>query len=173
MTLRRTPILAIALALVLAATAAPAFGGSSWPVYHGNAQRTGNDTSEPPLLPAHQAWQRPLDAAVYAQPLVFNGRVFAATENNTVYALDAHDGGVLWSRHLGPSMRNVSSQVGCGNVDPLGILSTPVIDTTTNTIYAVATIQDSVNNIHHQLIGLDTLTGALKVSVNADPGAAT
>jgi outer membrane protein assembly factor BamB len=171
MTLRRTPILGIALALVLAATAAPAYGGSSWPVYHGNAQRTGNDTSEPLLLPAHQAWQRPLDAAVYAQPLVFNGRVFTATENNTVYALDAHDGGVLWARHLGPPMTNVSSQVGCGNVDPLGILSTPVIDTTTNTIYAVATIQDSVNNIHHQLIGLDTLTGALKVSVNADPGA--
>ena len=81
-------------------------------MYHGNAQRTANDTSEPALLPAHRAWQRPLDAAVYAQPLVFNGRVFTATENNTVYALDAHDGGVLWSRHLGPPMRNVSAQVG-------------------------------------------------------------
>jgi PQQ-like domain len=170
MALRRIPILVAALAIVLTATAVPAFAGSSWPVYHGNAQRTGNDTSEPQLLPAHQAWKRPLDAAVYAQPLVFNGRVFTATENNTVYALDAHDGAVLWSRHVGPAMRNVQSQVGCGNVDPLGILSTPVIDTVRHTIYVVATIQDSVNHIHHQLVGLDTLTGAPKVSANADPG---
>ena len=41
-------------------------------------------------------------------------------------------------------MRNVAAQSGCGNVDPLGILSTPVIDTTSHTIYVVATIQDSL-----------------------------
>ena len=101
MLLRRTSILVGALALVIAASAAPALALTTWPVYNGNAQRTGNDTSEPALLPEHQAWSRHLDAAVYAQPLVFNGRVFAATENNTVYALDAHDGGMLWARHLG------------------------------------------------------------------------
>jgi len=170
MTPHRKSIFVAALALVIATGATPAFAGSSWPVYHGNAQRTGNDTSEPALLPAHQAWSRHLDAAVYAQPLVFDGRVFAATENNTVYALDAHDGGVLWSRHLGTPMTNVSAQAGCGNVDPLGILSTPAIDTVSHTIYVVATIQDSFLHIHHQLIGLDTLTGAPKVSANADPG---
>src|ERR1700675_1484463 len=170
MPLRRIPVLLAALTIVLTATAVPAFAGSSWPVYHGNAQRTGNDPSEPQLLPAHQAWQRPLDAAVYAQPLVFNGRVFTATENNTVYALDAHDGRVLWKRHLGPPMTNVAAQVGCGNVDPLGILSTPVIDTARRTIYVVATIQDSFRHIHHQLIGLDTSSGSPRVSVNADPG---
>ena len=151
--------------------AAPAGAGSSWPVYNGNAQRTGSDTSEPALLPLHSAWSHGLDAAVYAQPLVFNGRVFTATENNTVYALDAHDGAILWSRHLGRPMTNVAAQAGCGNVDPLGILSTPVIDTAHHTIYVVATIEDSFQHIHHQLIGLDTLTGAPKVSANADPGA--
>jgi len=171
MALRRTSAIIGALAFLFAAGAAPAFASSSWPVYHGNAQRTGNDTSEPALLPAHQAWSHHLDGAVYAQPLVFNGRVFAATENNTVYALDAHDGGVLWARHLGTPMTNVAAQSGCGNVDPLGILSTPVIDTTAQTIYVVATIQDSFRHIHHQLVGLDTLTGAPKVSANADPGA--
>ena len=170
MTLRRFSVLSFALALGLAAGAAPAYAGSTWPVYNGNAQRTGNDTSEPALLPAHQAWSKSLDGAVYAQPLVYNGRVFTATENDTVYALDAHNGGILWSRHVGTPMTNVSSQSGCGNVDPLGILSTPVIDTNAHTIFVVATIQDSVDHIHHQLIGLDTLTGALKVSANADPG---
>jgi polyvinyl alcohol dehydrogenase (cytochrome) len=171
MTLRRVPLLVAALALVIVVGAAPAFGGSSWPVYNGNAQRTGNDTTEPALLPAHQAWSHHLDAAVYAQPLVFNGRVFTATQNNTVYALDAHDGAILWSRHLGAPMTNVAAQSGCGNVDPLGILSTPVIDTASHTIYVVATIQESFGHIHHQLVGLDALTGAPKVSANADPGA--
>ena len=170
MLLRRTSTLVGALALVIAASAAPALALTTWPVYNGNAQRTGNDTSEPALLPIHQAWSRHLDGAVYAQPLVFNGRIFSATENDTVYALDANNGGVLWARHLGRPMTNVVAQAGCGNVDPLGILSTPVIDTTAHTIYVVATIQDSVNHIHHQLIGLDPLTGAVKVSVNADPG---
>ena len=170
MTLRRTSLVLGALALVLAVGVAPAFASSSWTVYHGNAQRTGNDTSEPALLPAHQAWSHHVDGAVYAQPLVFNGRVFTATQNNTVYALDAHDGGVLWSRHLGAPMTNVSAQAGCGNVDPLGILSTPVIDATSHTLFVVATIQDSFRHIHHQLVGLDTQTGAPKVSANADPG---
>jgi hypothetical protein len=171
MPFRRVPVLLAALGLLLAVAAAPAFASPSWPVYNGNAQRTGNDTSEPPLLPVQHAWSRPVDAAVYAQPLAYNGRIFTATENNTVYALDAHDGGILWSRHLGAPMRNVASQTGCGNVDPLGILSTPVIDTNTHTIFVLATIQDGFQSIHHQLMGLDTLTGALKVSANADPGA--
>ena len=169
MLLRRTSLCTAALAVVLALGAAPAGAGSTWPTYNGNPQRTGNDTSEPALLPAHTAWTRHLDGAVYAQPLAFNGRIYTATENNTIYALDAHDGSVTWSRHVGRPMTNVIAQAGCGNVDPLGILSTPVIDTASKTIFVVATIEDSFDHIHHQLIGLDALTGAPKVSANADP----
>jgi hypothetical protein len=166
---RRTGLLiVVVLALVLGAT--PAFAGSSWPVYHGNAQRTGNDTSEPSLNPLHQAWAAPLDGNVYAQPVVFAGRVYAATENDTIFALDAHNGRVLWARHVGNPVTNVVAQVGCGNIDPLGITSTPVIDTASHTIYVVAAIEDGFRNIHHQLVALDALTGALRVSVNVDPG---
>ncbi len=168
---RRALVLAgIAAILVFGTTAA--YAGSIWPTVTGNSQRTGNATSEPNLRPVHNAWNAALDASVYGQPLVFNGRVYAASENNSVYALDAHDGTVLWKRHLGTPVTNVVAQVGCGNVDPLGILSTPVIDTAHKTIYVVATIQDSFRHIHHQLIGLDTLTGAPRVSANADPGGA-
>ena len=48
---RSLSVLAAAIALVVTAGAAPAFAGATWPVYNGNAQRTGNDTSEPALLP--------------------------------------------------------------------------------------------------------------------------
>ena len=168
--LSRRALVALGLSIVLVFGASAAFAGSTWTTVAGNARRTANDTSEPNLRPLHNAWNRPLDAAVYAQPLVFNGRVYSATENNTVYALDAHDGTVLWKRHLGTAMTNVGAQVGCGNVDPLGILSTPVIDPASRTIYVVATIQDSFQHVHHQLIGLNTVTGSPRVSANVDPG---
>jgi hypothetical protein len=168
--LHRRALTVVALVVALTFAATGAYAGSTWPTVAANSQRTGNDPSEPNLRPLHNAWNAALDASVYAQPLVFNGRVYTATENNTVYALDAHDGKVLWKRHLGPPMTNVPAQVGCGNVDPLGILSTPVIDTGGRTIYVVATMQDSFRHIHHQLIGLDTLTGVPRVSANADPG---
>jgi len=141
-----------------------------WPAYHGNAARTGDDRIDRGLLPIKHAWGARLDGAVYGQPLVWSGRVLAATENDTVYALDGHDGRVLWSRHLGSPMRNVIAQAGCGNIDPLGITSTAVIDTATHTIFVVATMQDANKVIHHQLVGLDVATGVVRVSANADPG---
>jgi len=124
-------------------------------MYHGNAARTGDDRFDRRLLPIKPAWSTQLDGAVYGQPLVWSRRVLAVTENDTVYALDGHDGHVLWSRHLGSPMRNVVAQVGCGNIDPLGITSTPVIDTTTHTIFVVGAIQDANKVIHHQLVGMD------------------
>jgi outer membrane protein assembly factor BamB len=122
------------------------------------------------MLPLHSAWNATLDGNVYAQPLVAAGRVYAVTENDSVYALDAHDGHVLWHRHLGPAMTNVVSQVGCGNIDPLGITSTPVIGPARNIIFVVEAVQDANQVIHHQLVGLDLTTGLVRVSANADPG---
>ena len=163
-------LVVVSAGLVLALSGSVASAGPVWVVYHGNAARTGNDTTEPSFLPLRQAWKAALDGRVYAQPLVVAGRVFAVTENDTVYALDAHDGHVLWQRHVGTPMTNVVAQVGCGNIDPLGITSTPVINATANIAFVVATIQDANQIIHHQLIGLDVTTGAVRVSANADPG---
>src|SRR5882724_10766067 len=127
--LRRRALVALAVVVALAVGAGAAYAGSTWTTV----------AHEPQLRPLHNAWNASLDATVYGQPLVIGGRVYAATENNSVYALDAHDGRVLWKRHLGPPMTNVAAQVRCGNVDPLGILSTPMIDTVHKTIYVVAT----------------------------------
>ncbi len=166
---RCVPVLVATLALV-GWQGAVANAASSWPVYHGDGAHTGNDTSEPALLPSHQAWKTSLDQNVYGQPVAFQGRVIAATENNTVYAMDAHDGRVLWRVHVGTPVTNVVAQVGCGNIDPLGITSTPVIDTNTNEVFVVAAIQDANKVIHHQVVGLNVFTGSQMMSANADPG---
>jgi hypothetical protein len=76
---------------------------------------------------------------VYAQPLYWHalgsapGVLIVATEEDTVYALDADTGSTMWKASLGkPAPR---SSLPCGNIDPLGITGTPVIDETTQTIY--------------------------------------
>jgi polyvinyl alcohol dehydrogenase (cytochrome) len=167
----RTCAIALIAELGLVATPAVAAASASWPTYHGNAAHTGNDTSEPSLFPPKQAWKTGLDANVYGQPVVADGRVIAVTENDSVYALDAHDGRVMWHVRVGTPVTNVVAQVGCGDIDPLGITSTPVVDTAAHEVFVVAANQDANKVIHHQLIGLDVFTGAQRTSANADPGA--
>ena len=52
-------------------------------------------------MPSRRAWTSPiLDGQLYGEPLVADGRVVAATENDTVYVMAADSGHILWSRHL-------------------------------------------------------------------------
>src|SRR6185312_12158722 len=46
-----------------------------------------------------------LDGPVYGRPADGGDKVFAATENDTVYALSPADGSVMWSRHLAEPFR--------------------------------------------------------------------
>jgi len=98
-----------------------------------------------------------LDGEIYAEPLIFNGAVYVATLNNTVYALSQSDGSVLWSNHLGTPQ---ATGWICGNVAPMGILGTPVIDTAAIRIYAVAEIAGPTPGstpVYH-LYGIDLAT---------------
>jgi polyvinyl alcohol dehydrogenase (cytochrome) len=106
---------------------------------------------------------------VYGEALVADGRVFAATENNRVVALDSRTGHVLWSASLGSPLTNVDSVAGCGDIDPLGITSTPVVDLATRTIYVVGEISSGDGVVHHQLEGLDLATGKVTLSDTVDP----
>lgn len=75
--------------------------GSNWTTYHGNAEATEVHAVHTKLLPSRQAWTSPiLDGQLYGEPLVADGRVVAATENDTVYVMAANSGHILWSRHL-------------------------------------------------------------------------
>jgi outer membrane protein assembly factor BamB len=108
------------------------------------------------------------DGPIYTQPLYLANQtvggamhdvLFVATVANTVYALDARTGAMLWHTNVGaPAPR--SSQL-CGTVTPsTGILSGPVIDPATGTLYAVAlTTPDGGTTKVFTVNALDVTTG--------------
>jgi outer membrane protein assembly factor BamB len=155
-----------------AASSIPAAGSSSppaaaaatnWPVYHLNPARTGLATGLPAAGKLSIAWTRKLDGAVYGQPLAVGDTVIAATENDSVYALNASTGRVVWRHHLGTPVPRSSLQ--CGSIDPLGITGTPVYDQGNGLVYAVA----ETTGYHHVLFGLTVSDGTVRVRRDIDP----
>ena len=145
---------------------------SGWTTFDQNNLRTGVDPSGNPYSPATAAWTSPLlDGHLYGQSLVYAGRVFAATENDTVYALAANSGGLLWSHHLSSPVN--ASTLPCGDITPtVGISSTPVIDPARSEIFVVADEAAPAPKIaSHHLIGLNLYTGAIMLNEVIDaPG---
>jgi PQQ enzyme repeat len=99
---------------------------------------------------------------VYAQPLYIEGgpngaMVIAVTESNNVYALNAATGAVIWQRNLGPA---VTSGLPCGNINPLGISGTPVVDLASRSLFLDAMIDG--NPKKHFVYSLNVDTGATK-----------
>jgi outer membrane protein assembly factor BamB len=137
---------------------------ANWPTYHANLARTGVDTTSPALGSFHRTWTRQLDGQVYAEPLAVGTRVYAATENNTVYALNARNGHVAWKRHLGIPVQG--STLPCGNIEPVtGITGTPAISG--DTLYVTAFL----SGYRHVLFGLRLRGGKVRLKRNIDaPG---
>ena len=148
------------------AAAASAAAPQRWLEYHADDSHTGA-VGRSLLLPARAGWISPvLDGDVYGEPLAADGTVIAATTNDTVYGLDPASGAVRWSTHLATPVR--LSTLPCGNVDPLGILSTPVIDASLHRVLVVAE-ERAGRVISHELVGLDTRTGAVQTRQVVDP----
>ncbi len=137
---------------------------ANWPTYHANLARTGVDTTSPGLSGFHRTWTRSFDGQVYAEPLAVGNRVYVATENNTVYALNAANGHIAWKRHLGTPVQG--STLPCGNIEPVtGITGTPAISR--GTLYAVAFL----SGYRHVLFGLKLKGGKVRLKRNVDsPG---
>ena len=144
--------------------------GQSVLTYHGNADRSGNFVV--PALTWERARTIHLDPSfhpriaghLYAQPLYWRprgattGQLLVATEDDNVYAIDAGSGREIWVRSLGRPVP--LSTLPCGNIDPLGITGTPVIDEATQAIYAVAMIADPAGP-HHRVFALSLKDGSL------------
>jgi hypothetical protein len=141
---------------------------SSWTVYHGDALGTGADLSGVTFSPPNYAWTSPtLDGQVYGEPLEATGRVYVATENNTIYALAANTGAVLWSTHIGSPVP--SGDLPCGDISPtVGITGTPVLDVGRGEIFAVADEMGG-GGPSHVLVGLNMYTGAYQMTQAVGP----
>ncbi len=94
--------------------------------------------------------------------------VYVATEGNTIYAMDASSGAVLFQTNLGPP---VPTPLGCTNNGPnVGIDGTPVIDQAAGVMYVIAYTLESGNptyRIHElSLSSLSDVTPPVVVSAS-------
>jgi outer membrane protein assembly factor BamB len=143
----------------------PPVNSADWTTYHFDKGRTGYLANEPDPQKLTRAWSTRLDGAVYAEPLVVGRHVLVATEGDSLYSLDAGTGKVQWHTNVGKPVP--LAQLPCGNIDPLGITGTPVYDSSTGLVFAVA----EVSGPAHVLVGVDVNTGQVKVRRSVDtPG---
>ena len=148
--------------------------------YHNDDARDGAYLQEVTLTPSNvnstqfgKILSYPVDGQIYGQPLYVSqvnmpsvglrDVVYVVTENNSVYAFDADAGATqpttFWHVNLGPSVPKYDSSGVSPNV---GILSTPVIDAPSQTMFLVAEI--SGQSSPFWLYALNITTGVEVVS---------
>jgi hypothetical protein len=130
------------------------------------------------------AFNGTIQGNVYAQPLYVEGgpggraMIIAVTESNNVYVLDAADGSVIWQRNVGAPVSR--SSLPCGDIDPLGITGTPIVDLSSRALFLDAmTTPDNGTTKRHLIYSLNVDTGTtnsgwpVDVNATAQSGAAT
>jgi hypothetical protein len=166
----RTAI-AVAAAL-LAAVLAPSAGAEERGVltHHNDAARSGHFVV--PGLTWEKARALRLDPGftarvaghLYAQPLTWRAHgsasamLLTASGDDVVQAFDAVSGNELWRRAVGTPVPR--SALPCGNVSPLGITGTPVIDPSREAIYLDAAVLEA-NGPRHRIFGLSLKNGSV------------
>jgi hypothetical protein len=107
-------------------------------------------------------FQAKLSGHLYAQPLYWRDAgaslLLTASESNEVQAFAADTGRQVWSRSLGQPVPR--SALRCGNIDPLGVTGTPVIDPATQAIYVAAAVGGAAGEVHHKVFALRLSDGA-------------
>src|SRR6185437_2363120 len=123
-------------------SSALAFSTGAWSQYHRDNFHQANDQTISTTASVSVGWTSPaLSDPVYTEPLVWNGLVYVGTMNNNVYALNQFDGSIQWTVNLGAPQ---SDGWGCGNINPTGILGTPIIDPASSRIYFVAFLHSAL-----------------------------
>jgi hypothetical protein len=164
----------------LTVTSAPVPAGTDVLTYKNDLSRSGQNLSETTLTPSNVTSSSfgllrslAVDGKVDAQPLYVSqlsvsgsahNVVFAATEQDSVYAFDADTGSPLWHVSLLAAGETLSDSHGCDQVIPnIGVTSTPVIDRSAGAhgiLYVVAMSKDAASTYHQRLHALDLVTGA-------------
>jgi hypothetical protein len=157
--------------------------GDSVLMHHKNASRDGVYV-EPALTKTAAAGlhkdttftSTAVQGQVYAQPLFVDGGgsgrdlIIVATQTNNVYAFDAANGSQVWMKNLGNSVP--LAKMPCGNIDPYGITSTPVIDLGSRSVFVGAmTSPDDGTTKKHQIFALSIDDGTTKAGWPVDVGA--
>ncbi len=162
----------VAAALLIAVSL---FGGgvaaaASVTTYHNAADRSGAYVVPGLTLQSAATLHRDprfdgrVPGAVYAQPLFWQppgggaGLVIVATEADVVMALDAATGRPVWQRTLGTPVHR--AEMPCGNINPLGVTGTPVIDPARGALYLDAMVHGPAGP-RHLLFGVSLRDGAV------------
>jgi len=165
LTERRRAAAALALALLWAAPAL-----ASVLTYHNSNRRHGLYVVPGLTFAAAGTMHRDtrfapaLTGQIFAQPLYWRpreagpGHVVVATEANIVYALDEATGAIEWQTALPPPVPH--KKLPCGNIDPLGITGTPVIDPATARVYFDAQTL-TADGPRHKIYALSLSDGAI------------
>lgn len=112
--------------------------------------RNGLDADDPSFAHLRPAWSdgaSVISGGIYGEPLVDGKLVIVATEDDKIYGLDAATGTVAWTFTVGTPARLATIDAapslapGCGDIDPLGITGTPVIDAARGEMFAAAEVQ--------------------------------
>jgi outer membrane protein assembly factor BamB len=154
------PHIALILAGAMAAlSGSPAVSaGGSILTYHGRPDRSGHFVvraltwDRAASLRLDEGFRARVSGDVYAQPLYWraasadSGMLVVATEGNVVHSLDARTGEEIWKAEFGSPVPLNSLR--CGNIDPLGVTGTPVIDEATETIFLDAAVNGPAGPSH-------------------------
>src|ERR1700694_1545130 len=100
-----------------------------WPTYHHDNFRGGSEPYAPAYTgPPGPKWTSvPLGGMIYAEPLQVGNLVIVADISDTVTALDATTGAIVWQRNVGNPVTIPGSGFNCGNISPDGIVGTAVV----------------------------------------------
>jgi len=163
-------------------TPPPGPSGTDVVTYHYDNQRSGENLKETTLNPGNvnsatfgKVGEFAVDGQIDGQTLFLSqlgipGQgnkdvLYVATENDTVYAVDAQSisgssATILWKTSVLPGGESPATSLPCGNIRPNGITATPVIDRARNAIYVEAMSQNPAGNIVHRLHALDLTNGS-------------
>ena len=145
--------------------------------YHNDDARTGQNLNEVILTPSNVNSSSfgklnffSTDGKVDGQPLYLSSLnlasgtldvLYVVTEHDSVYALDANAGTVLWQVSVLGMGETPSDDHGCSQITPeIGITSTPVIDRAAGVIYVVGMSKNASGSYFQRLHALDLTSGA-------------